>query len=150
MARMRRSHEIAVDDDRRILDPRCAGGFGVGLHDQLGYDAASLNPVIRRPATIFERAASNDPRQTHATIPPRALTSWTNLVTRGSSVSKAGALGAAWNEDAHIVLGLVEGELGKEEFLLLKRVSDEGGDPWAISHRKAPSAFVREPCRSRS
>src|SRR5262245_48004778 len=31
---MRRSYEVAIDDDRRILYPGCTGGFGIGLHDQ--------------------------------------------------------------------------------------------------------------------
>src|SRR5215470_10990018 len=35
MAWMRRSYEIAIDYDRRILHPSCAGGFSVRLHDQL-------------------------------------------------------------------------------------------------------------------
>jgi hypothetical protein len=94
------------------------------------------------------------------------------------------AFGAAWYEDAHIVLGpgvrncaldvqqagpcevavnldrllarghhldlvagFIEGDLGKEVLLLLKRVSDESGNLWAlIGHRKSPFAVVRQPC----
>src|SRR5262249_795406 len=35
IAWMRRSYEIAIDYDSRILHPSCAGGFSVRLHDQL-------------------------------------------------------------------------------------------------------------------
>src|SRR5262245_16664811 len=46
-----------------------------------------------------------------------------------------------------LIAGLVEGELGKEVLLLLKRVSDESGNLWAlIGHRKSPFAVVRQPC----
>src|SRR5262249_6354450 len=47
----------------------------------------------------------------------------------------------------HLVASLVEGDFGKEVLLLLKRVSDEGGNLWAlIGHRKSPFAVVRQPC----
>src|SRR5262249_20767840 len=49
----------------------------------------------------------------------------------------------------HLVASLVEGDFGKEVLLLLKRVSDEGGNLWAlIGHRKSPFAVVRQPCRT--
>src|SRR5262249_20837395 len=49
----------------------------------------------------------------------------------------------------NLVAGLVEGDFGKEVLLLLKRVSDEGGNLWAlIGHRKSPFAVVRQPCRT--
>src|SRR5262249_55601259 len=48
-----------------------------------------------------------------------------------------------------LIAGLVESDLGKEVLLLLKRVSDEGGNLWAlIGHRKSPFAVVRKPCRT--
>src|SRR5215813_2509040 len=48
-----------------------------------------------------------------------------------------------------LVASLVEGDFGKEVLLLLKRVSDEGGNLWAlIGHRKSPFAVVRQPCRT--
>src|SRR5262249_50084414 len=48
-----------------------------------------------------------------------------------------------------LIASLVEGDLGKEVLLLLKRVSDEGGNLWAlIGHRKSPFTVVRQPCRS--
>src|SRR5262245_11968320 len=42
MARVRRSHEVAIDDDRRILHPGCTGSFSVGLHDQFGVRRAVI------------------------------------------------------------------------------------------------------------
>jgi hypothetical protein len=43
MARVRRSGEVAIDDDRCMLHPGCAGGFSVRLHDRAS--TLSLNPV---------------------------------------------------------------------------------------------------------
>src|SRR5262249_20641634 len=41
-----------------------------------------------------------------------------------------------------LIAGLVESDLGKEVLLLLKCVSDEGGNLWAlIGHRKSPFAL---------
>src|SRR5262249_1951503 len=54
MARVRRSYEVAIDDDRRILHPGCTGGFSVGLHDQFGVRRAVIEPR--------HAAAGNDPR----------------------------------------------------------------------------------------
>src|SRR5262249_46383865 len=46
-----------------------------------------------------------------------------------------------------LVASFVEGDLGKEVLLLLKRVSEKGGSLWPlIGHRKSPLAFVRQPC----
>src|SRR5215510_2533775 len=63
-----------------------------GCTTKSGKETPSLKPVMRRPATTFERAANIDPRQIQAMTPPRALTSCTNLLTQGSSASKAGLL----------------------------------------------------------
>src|SRR5262245_11734732 len=52
--------------------------------------AAPQISIATEGATTFERAANIDPRQMQAITPPRALTSCTNLVTRGSSASKSG------------------------------------------------------------
>src|SRR5262249_483478 len=41
---MRRSHEVAINDHRRILHPGCTGGFGVGLHDEFGVGDAVVEP----------------------------------------------------------------------------------------------------------
>src|SRR5262249_1757705 len=54
MTRVRRSDEVAIDDDRRILHPGCTGGFRVGLHDQFGIRRAVIEPG--------HAAASNDLR----------------------------------------------------------------------------------------
>src|SRR5262245_26339259 len=185
MTRVRRSDEIAIDDDRRILHPGCTGGFSVGLHDQFGVRRAVIEPR--------HAAAGNDPR-TGGQHRPSADASDDSA----SSADVSYELGYTWrlrtqsralcttsNEDAHTVLGprfryrtldiqqagpreiavnldrllarghhlhlvasLVEGDFGKEVLLLLKRVSDEGGNLWAlIGHRKSPFAVVRQPCR---
>src|SRR5262249_2794637 len=63
-----------------------------GFTTKSGKETPSLKPVMRRPITIFERAANIDPRQIQAMTPPWVLTSCTNLVTQGSSASKAGLL----------------------------------------------------------
>src|SRR5262249_47971793 len=52
-----------------------------GCTTKSGKETLSLKPVMRRPVTIFERAANIDPRQIQAMTPPWALTSCTNLVT---------------------------------------------------------------------
>src|SRR5262249_22487147 len=161
MARMRRSYEVAIDDDRRILHPRCTGGFGVGLNDEFGVRHAVVEP---RHAT-----ASNDLRASYQHRPSadacdNAASSADVLYELGYAriFGKQGrAFCTTWNEDAHIVLGpgfryrtldiqqagsreiavnldrllarghhldlvasLIEGDLGKEILLLLKRVSD--------------------------
>src|SRR5262245_1281989 len=179
MTRVRRSDEIAIDDDRRILHPGCTGGFSVGLHDQFGVRRAVIEPR--------HAAAGNDPR-TGGQHRPSADASDDSASSADVSYElgyawifgKQGrAFCTTWNEDAHIVLGprfryrtpdiqqagpreiavnldrllarghhlhlvasLIEGDLGKEVLLLLKRVSDEGGNLWAlIGHRKSPFAL---------
>ena len=84
MARVRRSYEVAIDYDRRILHPGCTGGFSVGLHDQFGVRRAVIEPGHAATGNYLERAANSDPRQTQTMTPPRALTSCTNVVTRES------------------------------------------------------------------
>src|SRR5262245_64765308 len=42
MARVRRSYEVTINDDRRILHPGCTGSFSVGLHDQFGVRRAVI------------------------------------------------------------------------------------------------------------
>src|SRR5262245_59403323 len=169
MARVRRSYEVAIDDDRRILHPGCTGGFSIGLHDQFG--------VRRAVIASCHAAASNDLRAGCQHRPSADASD-----TSGSSAAvlhkpgyawilgKQGrAFCTTWNEDAHIILGpdfryrtldiqqagsreiavnldrllarghhlhlvasLVEGDFGKEVLLLLTRVSDEGGNLWAL------------------
>src|SRR5262245_40223105 len=50
-----------------------------------------------------------------------------------------------------LIAGFVEGDLGKEVLLLLKCVSDEGGNLWAlIGHVDLLLPLLGEPCRTRS
>src|SRR5215470_1551084 len=165
MARVRRSYEVAIDDDRRVLHPGCTGGFSVGLHDQFGVRRAVIEPR--------HAAAGNDPRAGGQHRPSADASD-----DSASSADVSYELGYAWifgkqgrafcttwNEDADIVLGprfryrtldilqagpreiavnldrllarghhlhlvasLIEGDLGKEVLLLLKRVSDQSGN----------------------
>src|SRR5262245_33559882 len=71
---------------------------------------------------------------------------------RALNVQQAGPCEVAVNLDRlltrghhlNLVSSFVEGDFGKEVLLLLKRVSDEGGNLWAlIGHRQSPSAFCR-------
>src|SRR5262245_63856486 len=105
MTRVRRSDEIAIDDDRRILHPGCTGGFSVGLHDQFGVRRAVIEPR--------HAAAGNDPR-TGGQHRPSADASDDSASSADVSYElgyawifgKQGrAFCTTWNEDAHIVLG---------------------------------------------
>src|SRR5215510_8591377 len=186
MARVRRSYEVAIDDDRRILHPGCTGGFSIGLHDQFG--------VRRAVIESCHAAASNDLRagcqhRPSADASDNSASSTDVLHELGYAwiLGKQGrAFCTTWNQNANIVLGssfryraldvqqpgscevavnldrlltrghhldliagFVEGDLGKKVLLLLKCVSDEGGNLWAlIGHRRSPFAVVREPCRA--
>src|SRR5262245_60015177 len=105
MARVRRSHEVAINDDRRILHPGCTGGFGVGLHDEFGVGNAVVEPR--------HAAAGNDLRagcqhRSSADASDNSALSADVLYEFGDArtFGKQGrAFGATWNEDAHIVLG---------------------------------------------
>ena len=44
MARVRRSYEVAINYDRRILHPGCTGGFSIGLHNQFWVRHAVIEP----------------------------------------------------------------------------------------------------------
>src|SRR5262245_27444089 len=168
MARVRRSYEVAIDYDRRILHPDCPGGFSVGLHDQFGVSHAIIEPR--------HVAASNDLRAGRQHRPSADASdnsaSSADVLHELSYARIFGKQGRAfcttWNEDTHIVLGpgfryctldiqqagsreiavnldrllarghhldlvasLIEGDLGKEVLLLLKRVSDQSGNLWA-------------------
>src|SRR5215510_5016337 len=168
MARVRRSYEVAIDYNRRILHPGCTGGFSIGLHDQFG--------VRRAVIESCHAAASNDLRagcqhRPSADASDNSASSADVLHELGYAwiLGEQGrAFCTTWNEDAHIILGpdfryrtldiqqagsreiavnldrllarghhldlvasLIEGDLGKEVLLLLKRVSDESGNLWA-------------------
>src|SRR5262245_33347475 len=105
MARVRRSYEVAIDYDRRILHPGCTGGFSVGLHDQFGVRHAVIEPR--------HAVASNDLRASCQHRPPadagdNSASSADVLYELGYAriFGKQGrAFCTTWNEDAHIVLG---------------------------------------------
>src|SRR5215470_5751838 len=104
MARVRRSYEVAIDYDRRILHPGCTGGFSVGLHDQFGVRRAVIEPG--------HAAASNDLRagcqhRPSADASDNSASSADVLHELGYAwiFGKQGrAFCATWNENAHIVL----------------------------------------------
>src|SRR5262245_47434222 len=105
MARVRRSYEVAIDDDRRILHPGCTGGFSIGLHDQFG--------VRRAVIESCHAAASNDLRagcqhRPSADASDNSASSADVLHELGYAwiLGKQGrAFCTTWNEDAHIILG---------------------------------------------
>src|SRR5215813_3766164 len=172
MARVRRSYEVAIDDDRRILHPGCTPGLSVGLHDQFGVRYAVIEPRhaaaagdLRTGGQHRSSADASDDSASSADVSYELGYAWI--------FGKQGrAFCTTWNEDAHIVLGpgfryrtldiqqagsreiavnlhrllarghhldlvasFIEGDLGKEVFLLLKGISDEGSNLWAsVSH----------------
>src|SRR5262249_37744401 len=105
MARVRRSYEVAIDYDRRILYPGCTGGFSVGLHDQFGVRHAVIEPR--------HAAASNDLRagrqhRPSADASDNSASSADVLHELGDAwiFGKQGrAFCTTWNEHTHIVLG---------------------------------------------
>src|SRR5262245_56565545 len=105
MARMRRSYEVAIVYDRRILHPGRTSGFSVGLHDQLGVSHAVIEPR--------HAAASNDLR---AGRQHRSSADASDNSAAGADVlhelryarifrKQGRAFCSTRNEDAHIVLG---------------------------------------------
>src|SRR5262249_565532 len=161
MARVRRSHEVAINDDRRILHPGCTGGFGVGLHDEFGVGNAVVEPRHAAAGNDLRAGCQHRPS---ADASDNSALSADVLYELGYAwiFGKQGrAFCTTWNENADIVLGpgfryrtldiqqagsreiavnldrllarghhlglvasLLEGDLGKEVLLLLKRVSD--------------------------
>src|SRR5262245_51591161 len=105
MARVRRSYEVAIDYDRRIVHPGCTGGFSVGLHDQFGVRRAVIEPR--------HAAASNDLRAGGQHRPSADAsdhsTSSADVLYELGYARIFGKQGRAFctpgNEDAHIVLG---------------------------------------------
>src|SRR5262249_1712078 len=186
ITRVRRSDEVAIDDDRCILHPGCTGGFRIGLHHEFGIGDAVVEP--RHAMASNNLRAGCQQRSTADTSDDSA--SRAHVLYEFSDARIFGEQGRAfsstWYEDAHVVIGpcvrncaldvqqagpcevavnfdwllmrghhldliagLVESDLGKEVLLLLKRVSDEGGNLWAlIGHRKSPFSVVRKPCRT--
>src|SRR5215813_11727147 len=184
MTRVRRSDEVAIDDDRRILHPGCTSGFRVGPHHEFRVGDVVVEPRHAMPGNNLRAGCQQRPTADAGDdSAPRAdvLYEFGDARIFGE---QGRAFGATWNEDAHIVLGtgvrngaldvqkpgpcevavnldrlltrghhlnlvssFVEGDLGKEVLLLLKRVSDEGGNLWAlIGHRKPPFAVICQPC----
>src|SRR5262245_29799877 len=169
MARVRRSYEVAIDHDRRILHPGCTGCFSVGLHDEFGVRRAVIEP---RHAAASDNLRAGCQHRTSADAGDDSAASADVLYELGYAriFGKQGrAFCTTWNEDAHIVLGpgfryrtldiqqagsreiavnlhrllargyhldlvtsFIEGDLGKEVFLLLKGISDEGSNLWAL------------------
>src|SRR5215467_11052390 len=168
MARVRRSHEVAIDDDRRILHPGCTGSFSVGLHDQFGVRRAVIEA---RHAAASNNLRAGCQHRPSADASDNSASSADVLYELGYAwiFGKQGrAFCTTWNENADIVLGpgfryrtldiqqagsreiavnldrllarghhldlvasLIEGDLGKEVLLLLKRVSDQSSNLWA-------------------
>src|SRR5215813_8782030 len=92
MAWMRRGYQVAIDDDRRILHPSCAGGFCVGLHDQFRERSAVVES--RHATTCYNLGAGcqhRSPADTSNDTASRVDVLYA-MVTRGSSASKAGLL----------------------------------------------------------
>src|SRR5262245_64778623 len=105
MTRVRRSDEIAIDDDRRILHPGCTGGFSVGLHDQFGVRGAVIEPGhaaagndLRTSGQHRPSADASDDSASSADVSYELGYAWI--------FGKQGrAFCTTWSEDAHIVLG---------------------------------------------
>src|SRR5262245_2080643 len=105
MARVRRSYEVAIDYDRRILHPRRTSGFSVRLHDQFGVSHAVIEP---RHATASNdlRAGSQHRSSTDASDDSAARADVLHELGYARIFRKQGrAFRSTRNEDAHIVLG---------------------------------------------
>src|SRR5262249_52868584 len=105
MARVRRSYEVAIDDDRRILHPGCTGGFGVGLNDEFGVRHAVVEP---RHATASNDLRARRQHRPSADASDNAASSADVLYEPGDAriFGKQGrTLCTTRNEDTDIVLG---------------------------------------------
>src|SRR5262245_39896023 len=162
---MRRSHQVAINDHRRILHPGCTGGFGVGLHDEFGVGDAVVEPRHAMAGNDLRARCQHRPAadaSDNSSLSADVLDEFGDARIFGE---QGRAFCTTWNEDAHIVLGpgfryrtvniqeagsreiavnldrllarrhhldlvasLIEGDLGKEVLLLLKRVSDQSGN----------------------
>jgi hypothetical protein len=102
---MRRSDEVAINDDRRILNPGCTGGFGVGLHDEFGVGDAVVEPRHAMAGNNLRAGCQHRPSADASDdSAPRAdvLYEFGDARIFGE---QGRAFGATWNKDAHIVLG---------------------------------------------
>src|SRR5262245_29987603 len=61
MARVRRSYEVAIDDDRRILHPGCTGGFSIGLHHECRVGDAVVEPRPAMPGNNLRAGGQHRP-----------------------------------------------------------------------------------------
>src|SRR5262245_25897763 len=105
MAWMRRSYEVAIDDDRRVLHPGCTSGFGVGLHDQLGIGRAVVESRHVAPGNDLRAGRQHRPS---ADASDNAASSADVLDELGDARifgQQGRAFCTPWNEDADIVLG---------------------------------------------
>src|SRR5215471_8883989 len=186
MTRVRRSDEVAIDDNRRILHPGCTGGFRVGPHHEFRVGDAVVEPRHAMPGNNLRAGCQQRPTADASDDSASSADVLHELGYAWIFGKQGRAFCTTWNEDTHIVLGprfryrtldiqqagpreiavnldrllarghhlhlvasLIEGDLGKEVLLLLKRVSDQSGNLWAlIGHRKSPFAVVRQPCRT--
>src|SRR5262249_59680434 len=113
-----RAHVLYEFGDARIFGER-GRAFGATWYEDAHI---VLGPGVRNCAVDVQQAG-----------PCEVAVNFDRLLTRGHHLD--------------LITALVEGDLGKEALLLLKRVSDEGGNLWAlIRHRNSPPSVVREPC----
>ena len=105
MARVRRSYEVAIDYDRRILHPGCTGGFSVGLHHQFGVRCAVIEP---RHAAAGNNLRAGCQQRPPADASDNSASSADVLYEHGYAriFGKQGrAFCTTRNQDARIVLG---------------------------------------------
>src|SRR5215813_12402312 len=105
VTRVRRSYEVAIDYDRRILHPSCTGGFSVRLHDEFGVRHAVIEPR-HAPASNDVRASRQHRPSADACDNSTSSADVSYELGYARIFGKQGrAFCTTWNEDAHIVLG---------------------------------------------
>src|SRR5262245_4360523 len=105
MARVRRSYEVAIDYDRRILHPGCTGGFGVGLHDQFRVRRTVIEPRHAAASNDLRAGCQHRPSADASDNPASSADVLYELGYARIFGKQGRAFCTTWNEDAHIVLG---------------------------------------------
>src|SRR5262245_11470306 len=105
MARVRRSYEVAINYDRRILHPGRTGGFSVGLHDQFRVRHAVVEPRHAAASNHLRAGCQHRPSADASDNSASSADVLYELCYARIFRKQGRAFCATGNEDAHIVLG---------------------------------------------
>src|SRR5262245_6299262 len=105
MARVRRSYEVAINYDRRILHPGRTGGFSVGLHDQFRVRHAVVEPRHAAASNDLRAGCQHRPSADASDNSASSADVLYELSYARIFGEQGWALCSTRNQDAHIILG---------------------------------------------